>query len=164
MSEKTAEDVPSTAPKKGGGAVAMVLGMILPGLVAGAASFGAVKAATKNMHAPAAAEEHHAKEEKPPGPTVALDPFLVSVPDANKKMHPMKLTLAVEFNAATKEEATKSYTPRIRDAILTHMRAMTFEEAADTHSDKLRADLLEKCRTVGASTADRVLITDMVTQ
>jgi flagellar basal body-associated protein FliL len=81
----------------------------------------------------------------------------------------MKVTLAVEFEANGKEEgkddALKSFVPRIRDAALSYLRLMTYEDAMDTnHSDKMRTDLLEKFRAAGATGATRVLVTDLVVQ
>ena len=59
----------------------------------------------------------------------------------------------------------KGYTPRIRDAVLSHVRTMTFEEAADhSHSDKLKAELLHRVQEAGATSAEKILVTDMVTQ
>jgi flagellar basal body-associated protein FliL len=138
--------------------------MVLPPLLAGGASYGAVKVSS---HAPP--QQHvevaaHA-EAKPPGPTVALEPFLVSVVDAKGKVHPMKLSVAVEFGPLVKEDVLKAFVPRIRDGILAHMRTLSFEEAVDSqHSEKLRSELLERCVKAGAVGAERVLITDLVSQ
>jgi flagellar basal body-associated protein FliL len=161
---KDTASTPAPAPKKGGGVVGMVLGMVLPPLLAAAASYGAVRA---SAHAPPphVVEVVQHVEAKPPGPTVALDPFLVSVVDAKGKGHPMKLSVAVEFGGLVKEDALKAFVPRIRDAILAHMRTLTFEEAVDSqHSEKLRTELLERCQKAGASGAERILITDLVSQ
>lgn len=149
------------APAKKGGGAAMILGLVFPALLAGGAAYGATRAAAK---APGHAEPAHV-EAKPPGPTVALEPFLVSILDASKKAHPLKLSLAVEFGSKDKEEELKTFVPRIRDAILAYVRALSYEEAVDSqHSEKLRAELLERCRKAGATTAERVLITDLVSQ
>lgn len=152
------------AAKKGGGAVAMVLGIVLPAILAGAGSFGGARVAGAQQ--PAAHVEAPAHVElKPPGPTVALDPFLVSVPDAKGKGHPMKLSVAVEFGPLVHEDILKAFVPRIRDAILAHMRTLTYEEALESaHSDKLREELLERCKKAGAAGAERILITDLVSQ
>lgn len=157
------KETPAAQPPKGGGGGSLIIGMILPALLSAAGSYGGVRAAG---HAtPASQAESSHVEAKPPGPTMALEPFLVNILDSQKKPHPMKLSLAVEFDATTKEETIKSFMPRIRDAILTHMRTLTFEEAVDSeHSAKLRADLLERCRTSGAMGAERILITDLVAQ
>lgn len=169
MSENTDKPKDSTpavagaATKPKGGAMPMILGMLLPAILAGAGSYGGARAAGKA--AGGHAEAPHHEEVKPPGPTMALEPFLVSINDAAKRAHPMKLTVAVEFDAHTKEDVIKAYMPRIRDAVLAHMRTMTFEDAVDQqHSDKLRGDLLERCKKSGAAGAERVLITDLVSQ
>lgn len=167
MSEPEKPKDPSTpapAPKKKGGAVALVLGMVLPPILAAGASYGAVRA-TSHAPPPHVIEVVKQVEAKPPGPTVALDPFLVSVIDTKGRGHPMKLSVAVEFGALVKEDVLKAFVPRIRDAILAHMRTLTFEEAVDSqHSEKLRTELLERCQKAGATGAERVLITDLVSQ
>jgi flagellar basal body-associated protein FliL len=147
-----------------------VLMLILPAALAGAAAFGGVRFATAHAAGPTGqAEQHAVAVLPPPGPTVALDPFLVVTLDAQKKTHAMKVTLAVEFEASGKEEgkddALKGFVPRIRDAALSYLRLMTYEDAMDTnHSDKMRTDLLEKFRAAGAAGATRVLVTDLVVQ
>lgn len=156
---------PAAAPKKGGG-LGVVLGIVLPALLSAGGAFGGVKAAghapAAGGHAPEPALRH---EPRPPGPTIALDPFLVSVPDANKKSHPLKLTVAIEFESTVKEDGLKSFMPRIRDAILSHMRQLTYEQAIDQeHAHKLREELLERVHKSGAVAAERVLITDLVSQ
>jgi len=151
------------APKKGGGGAGLVLGLVLPALLAAGASYGGSRAAAR---APAPhAEAHPHAEVKPPGPTLTLEPFLVSVVDANKKGHPMKLSVAVEFGATVKEDTLKSFVPRIRDAILAYMRTLSYEDAVDSHhAGKLREELLERCQKAGAASAEKILITDMVSQ
>lgn len=157
-----AAETPAPA-KKGGGGAAMIIGMILPAMLAGGASYGATRAASGKAGHGAEAPAH--VEAKPPGPTVALEPFLVVVTDSARKAHPMKLSVAIEFGSLDKEDAVKPFVPRIRDAILAYVRALPYEEAIDSqHSEKLRAELLERCHKAGAATAERVLITDLVSQ
>ena len=153
------------AAKKGGGAVGMILGILLPAILAAGASFGGARVAGGHQPAPHVEVAQHV-EAKPPGPTIALDPFLVSVPDAKGKGHPMKLSVAVEFGGLVHDEAAlKAFVPRIRDAVLAYMRTLTYEEALESaHSDKLREELLERCKKAGASAAERILITDLVSQ
>jgi flagellar basal body-associated protein FliL len=166
MSE-TKENKPApaeaTPPKKGS---AGIVGLLLPALLAGGASFGGVKLSAAHAALSAGAPEHAAVvEAAPPGPTVALDPFLVLTQDTSKKTHAMKLTIAVEFNDKAKEETLKSFTPRIRDAALGYLRVLSYEDALDSgKTDKLRNDLLERFRQIGATSAQRVLITDLVLQ
>jgi len=140
----------------------MIVGMVLPALLAGGAAYGAARAAAK---APAHAEAPAHREVKPPGPTVALDPFLVSVQDASKKAHPIKLTVAVEFEVTAKEDMLKPFMPRVRDAILSFVRTLSYEEMTDpAHSEQFRTELLERCHKIGATDATRILITDLVSQ
>ena len=158
--------VAAAAPSKPkGGALGMIIGILVPGLLSVAGSFGGARAASHGAPAPHVEAPVHHTEPKPPGPTVALDPFLVAVVDGSKKSHPMKLTVAVEFESTAKEEALKPFTPRIRDAILAYMRTLSYEDAVDQeHSLQLRADLLERVHKAGATGAERVLITDLVSQ
>ena len=80
-------------------------------------------------------------------------------------MHAMKVSLAVEFEEKVKEETLKGFTPRVRDAALAYLRSLNYEDAVDgARSDKVRADLLDRFRSVGAVAATRVLITDLVIQ
>jgi flagellar basal body-associated protein FliL len=141
-----------------------LLGLILPALIAGAAAFGGAKlSAARAAAAPPA--EHASVAAPPPGPTVSLEPFVLLTPDTSRKMHAMKVSLAVEFDEKAKEDTLKAFTPRIRDAVLGYLRVLTYEDATDgPKSEKVRAELLEKIRAVGAVGATRVLITDLVVQ
>ena len=172
MSEEAKKDAApaaAAAPAKKGGGIGLILGIVLPALLSAGGAFGGVKAASHGAahgggggHEAEPAPRH---EPRPPGPTVNLEPFLVSIADTQKKGHPMKLTVAIEFESTAKEETLKTYTPRIRDAILAYMRTLTYEEATDQeHAHKLREELLEKVQKSGAVAAERVLITDLVSQ
>jgi flagellar basal body-associated protein FliL len=152
------------APASGGGKPGL-MGMLLPAVLAAGAAFGGAKLAGAQHAAP---PTEHAQASKPPGPTLALEPFLLSIADANKKAHPMKVTIAIEFESGSKDEkedAMKALTPRIRDATLAYLRTQTYETAIDpVGGDKMRSELLERLRSSGAPTAEHVLITDLVLQ
>ena len=160
MSEPEEKSPPAAAPapKK-----TSPLAIILPAIFAAGAAFGGAKVAGAHAAGPAPAE-HHAAPVHPPGPTVPLDPFLVTIADANKKVHPMKVTIAIEFEATVKEDSLKAFAPRIRDATLSYVRTMTYEAAVDSNTQKMREELLERVRKVGAESAERILITDLVVQ
>lgn len=115
--EKAEEAAPA---KKGGGGIALVAALITV-IGAGGASFFGAKFGTKGGAAHAAT--HVVEEEPPPGPTLALEPFLVNTFDAQKRPHAMKVTLALEFSEKTKEEHLKPLVPRVRDAALTHVES-----------------------------------------
>ena len=165
MSENTEAKAPDPKPAPKKGALGAILGLLLPAILSAASSYGAVRAANRHHEAPAHPPEPPRWDPKPPGPTVALEPFLVSVQDEARKAHPMRLTIAVEFDATVKEETLKAFTPRIRDAVLAHLRTLRYEDAVDSqHQEKLRGELLERCRSVGALAAERILVTDLVVQ
>ena len=153
---------PAAAPPPKSSALGGILKFIVPAILAAGASYGGARGAA--AHPPVAAAPHK-EEVQAPGPTVALEPFLVTTPDAKGKGHAMKVSLAVEFEHAQKEDALKPFAARIRDAVLTHVRTLSYEDAADgAHMEKLRAELLERIRAAGATGAARVLITDFVIQ
>jgi flagellar basal body-associated protein FliL len=161
MSETKEKEKPAQA----GGSGPRLLGMMLPAVFAAAAAFGGAKVAGGHPASATPAAEHVEHEAKPPGPTLALEPFLLTVVDANKKSHPMKVTIAIEFDASEKEEALKALTPRIRDASLGYLRTLSHEEVIDpAGGDKLRSEMLEHLRASGATSAQHVLITDLVVQ
>jgi flagellar basal body-associated protein FliL len=165
MSDDKKTPAAPAAPATGGGGAGKILGILLPAIIAGGASFGGAKFASGHQ-APAAPAAEHA-EAKAPGPTLALEPFLLTVPDGTKKAHAMKVTIAVEFDAASikGEEGFKTLVPRIRDSALSYLRTLTYEEVLDpTAGDTMRKDLLEKTQSSGAPGAQRVLITDFVVQ
>jgi flagellar basal body-associated protein FliL len=152
--DKKAEEKP---PKKRG---SLILSVLVPAILAGAAAFGGARMSTIHLYFPRAASAP-----PPPGPTVNLEPFVLVTPDASKHMHPMRVAIAVEFDGKAKEEAIKPYTPRIRDATLAYLRSITYEEAMEPgESDRMRQELLERLHAVGAGEASRVLITDLVIQ
>jgi len=147
-------------------AIGGLMRILIPAILAAAASYGGARGAVAHAAAaPAPAAEHEKAEGHAPGPTVTLDPFLVTIHDSSKKAHVMKLSVAVEFKELAKEEELKGFAPRIRDAILGYIRGLSFEEAAEgAGMEKMRTELLERCKKAGASGAERVLVTDFVLQ
>lgn len=138
----------------------MLVGVVISAVLSGGAAFGGARAASK-----APAQEAPVVHVHPPGPTVSLEPFLASVPDSTGKMHAVKLTLAIELGREAKDEEFKAFVPRVRDAILTYVRAMTYEKLADKEGiETFRKELLEKLRAVGADAAEQILVTDLITQ
>jgi flagellar basal body-associated protein FliL len=166
MSDKTDDKAP-VADKKAaprGGAV----GLVLTGLIAGGAAFGGARAAAGRSagHAPPApAAASHTPRVGPPGYTLALEPFLVMAADTNRRAHPMRVVLAVEFDQTVREEGARVFVSRIRDASLTYLRTITYEAASDPERmEQLRTHLLERVQSTGATGVTRVLLTDLVVQ
>lgn len=169
-----AEEKP--AAPKGPSAVGGILKILIPAILAAGASYGGTryaKAQNAIVVIKEKEESEHKKVDGPPGPTLSLEPFLLSVMDAQKKPHPMKLTVAVEFSEKAGGGGgehggggdVKVYMPRIRDVVLTFLRSMSYEQITDpSHFDTMRKELLEKCKDVGAEGATKVLVTDFVIQ
>ncbi len=163
MSDKDPKKDASAAPVAPRPGISPV-GLVLPAVLAAAASFGGARVAGARTVAPAPAEAH-APHIEPPGPTLSLEPFLVMATDAGHHSHPMRVTLAVEFAQSVHEETTRAFVPRIRDAALNYIRGMSYEDATDSaRMDHIRAELLERFRVTGAVGAERVLVTDLVIQ
>lgn len=163
------------APAASGRGGGVILAIVLPALAAAGATFGGTFWSTRMVaarcgnHEAVAVATTHVEPAKPPGPTLPLEAFLLNIPDGNKKAHPTKVTMAVEFSEDSKvakdEAALKALTPRLRDAVLGYLRRMTYEELSDpAASDQLRSELIFRVRAVGANGAERVLITDLVVQ
>lgn len=149
-------------PSSKGGAITLVLTVLL----AGAASFGGAKlGSAAHPPAPVHAAPAHAPTATPPGPTIALEPFIVTMQEPQGPAHVLKLTIAVELKLGKKEEDFKPFVPRVRDATLTYLRSLSYEEAqSGERFEHLRADLLERIQKLGVNVAEQVLITDFVTQ
>lgn len=150
------------APKKKGGMAGALIGVVVSAVLAGGAAYGGAKAASGGG-------EHHEAPPKPkfhpPGPTVALEPFIANLPDKDGKNHAVKVTIAIELAREAQEDAFKVFTPRIRDVTLSYIRGLSFEQMANKDAaDKMRKELLEKWQAIGATDAQQVLITDLITQ
>jgi flagellar FliL protein len=140
-----------------------MLMLIVTAALAGGASFAGAKFGSRAHAEPAHAAVAHAVA--PPGPTIAVDPFLVTIPDGKGPPHVLKLTIAIELKPAGKEDELKAFVPRIRDTTLTYLRALTYEEAQSTgRFERLRVDLLERIDKLGVTMVEQVLVTDFVTQ
>src|SRR5580658_6508369 len=113
-SKATEKNKEPSIPSSKAGLVGRVMSILVPALVAGAASFGGTRVAGAHRAAPSA--EPVVEAPKPPGPTLALEPFVFTVADTSKKAHPMKVTIAVEFEAGANEEGLKGLVHRVRDA------------------------------------------------
>jgi flagellar basal body-associated protein FliL len=159
-----ADEKAQAAPKPAGQSpVATILGLLLPALLAGAAAFGGARFAAAGGAHPKVVV---VKETPPPGPTLALEPFIFTVNDGSHKTHAVKVSLAVEFKPAkNKDEDLKTLVPRVRDACLAYLRTLTYE-ATTTQGldDKAREELLSRIRQQGAGEAEKVLVTDFVVQ
>lgn len=166
MSDKK-DDAAPEADKKPAGRGAGMVGNVVSAVIAGAAAFGGARFAAARAgggHAPSPAA-HAPPRLGPPGYTLALEPFLVMASDANRRPHPMRAVLAVEFEQGVTEEQARAFVSRIRDSVLGYLRTVTYEIASDPERvERLRNDLLDRVRATGAANVSRVLVTDLVVQ
>lgn len=159
---KKAETKDGEAPKKKGGMAGALIGVVVSAVLAGGAAYGGAKAASGGHH-----EEEPPPKPKfhPPGPTVPLEPFIANLPDKEGKNHAVKVTIAIELAREAQEDPFKVFVPRVRDVTLSYIRSLTFEQiASNDATEKMRKELLEKWQNVGATDAQQVLITDLITQ
>jgi flagellar basal body-associated protein FliL len=147
-------------PEKKGGGISIV-GLIVPAILAGGAAFGGAKfgatAPPQKVIVEAPAE--------PPGPALPIDAFVVTIPDEKGKAHAMRLTIALELKPHAHEEEMKGFVPRIRDAGLSYLRELKFEEVQSPERiERIREDLHQRFDKLGAKQIEHVLITDFVSQ
>ncbi len=163
MPEDQAQEEPGSAPKRS--VIGAMVSMVLPALVAGAASFGGATVGTARAE-PAEPPPPAASEESAvPGPTVRMTPFVLTVTDESGQPHAMKISIALELTPDAQEEDFSLFVPRVRDAVLSLLRSSSFETISDSQSqEKLRSDLLDRIHALGATAAERVLFTDFVIQ
>ena len=173
-----AEDSKDSGGKEGDGAVTkkpkskmllLVLGAIAATGTSAAA--GAVlgptfagRQAPAAEHAAAGASSHG--EEGVPGEAAALDPIIVDVREANGEMHHLKVGIALELGHGVSEDEIKKLMPRMRDAAISYLRGLPFDEiASPAKFDPIRAELGERIEhAAGKSRVTRVLFTDFVAQ
>ena len=159
---KKAETKEGDAPKKKGGMAGALIGVVVSAALAGGAAYGGAKAASGGHHEP---EPPPKPKFHPPGPTVPLEPFIANLPDKEGKNHAVKVTIAIELAREAQEDAFKVFVPRVRDVTLSYIRGLTFEQIANKDAtEKIRIEVLEMWQAVGATDAQQVLITDLITQ
>lgn len=159
----TKDAAPAAPEPKKGGAALSIISIVLTGALAGGASFAGARAAG---HTPK--KDEHVLEPpkiKAPGPTVALEPFIANVADESGNPHAVKVTFFVELEHDAKEDLFKSFIPRVRDTILAHLRNQPFERFSKQEEfEKMREELKEKIKQVGAFSANQILVTEIIMQ
>ena len=156
------------------GAVALVV--IAVGSAVAGARFapmlgGRAAAAEAAKHDDGAAEsdeEDEAEEEKSEGPTEVVDSVFVDVRDdkAGGEIHHLKVGMAVEFKAKLGEEDWKKFAPRVKNAALSYLRGLRFDEVTDpTRFEAIQKELHARVRkAIGRKGVRHVLVTDFVVQ
>ena len=144
----------------GGSVAGAVLG---PQLLGGAESHEAPAAAGKGHEAPSG-HEGAAPAEKII--SVDIPPIVVDLRDADGRIRHLKVGLAAELAETVKMEEFKLLSPRGREATLSYLRSLTFEEVADPAryagiKDEISKRMIEA---IGAARIQRILLVDFVLQ
>jgi len=154
------------APGGGGGLVGKLLGIVLPTVFAGAAAFAGAKFGGGHA-APAHEETPKAHDEKKvPGLTIELKAFIINVTDEKTgENKPLKMSIAIELQKLAKKEEFEPFIPRIRDTVFSYVRQVSYQEVMKPRTkDRMTEDLLGLIHKLGAESATRVLVQEMVTQ
>jgi flagellar basal body-associated protein FliL len=168
--EESKPDKAAPAPKKKGlppivlmiGAIVATGASAAAGAVLGPALAG--NKAQAGAHAPAASAS--AEEAEVPGETAALDSIVVDVREANGELHHLKVGIAVELGHGVTEEQFKHLVPRMRDAAISYLRGLPFDQiTTPAKFDPIRTELGERiAHAAGKDKVKRVLFTDFVAQ
>lgn len=153
-----------------GGAAGLILG---PKLIGGSPPAEAAPAANAGAHAAPASHAPASKEHKAAGGghpekivSFRFDPIIVDVMDRDGEAHHLKVGLAAELAEGALEDEFKLVQPRGREAAITFLRSLTYEEITNPKKyTKLKRDLSKKVtKAVGEERVARLLVTDFVAQ
>lgn len=154
--------------KRSGGRILLLLAVVA--LAVGAFAAGSVFGPTvvSKLHWPhrATVAENPDKDEGPAGSTAVLDPIIIDLREASGEIHHLKLGIGIELMTSMHGEEFKRYDPRVRDATISYLRTLTFEEVTNASQlERIRSTLRERIGTaIGRSAVRRVLFTDFVAQ
>lgn len=117
---------------------------------------------------PANAEDAVAEEDAEPTQIVTSSfmPIVIDVRSHSGKVHHLKVGLAAELAEGVLEEEFRLVQPRGREAALTYLRTLSFEDITDSEKYLVIKDELAKrvAEAVGQDKAHRILLVDFVTQ
>jgi flagellar basal body-associated protein FliL len=186
-------DTPETAAavpaKKGKGgliiAIAIAVVTLIGGSVAGAVlgpkllGGGPPKAAPAEEGEGEAEAAHGEEKEKEKGhgetsggghlekiTSVAFPAVVVDLRDQDERIRHLKVAINAEIPDTTAEEEFKLYMPRGREAILTYLRSLNYEEVSDPKQYETIKEELSKrvIEAVGPKRVKRVLLVEFVSQ
>lgn len=149
-----------------GGAAGLVLG---PKLIGGSPPAVAAPGANPGAHGAPSPPAGPAKAHKSvPEKVVSFrfDPIIVDVMDKQGEAHHLKVGLAAELAEGASEADFKLVQPRGREAAITFLRSLTYEEITNPKKySKLKKDLSTKVtKAVGEERVSRLLVIDFVAQ
>jgi flagellar basal body-associated protein FliL len=175
------QESPKAAKKSGGGRiVAIIIGVVvLVGGMAIGTLFGSKLLGKESVAEAAPVKKSHAKEAKSDDEeeeesddpehkivSVEFEPIVMDLRDSHDAVHHLKVGLAVELAEKEKPEEFHAVIPRGRQAVLSYLRALSFEEVSKPEQfQKVREEIAEAVtKAVGARRVSRVLLVDFVAQ
>ena len=98
--------------------------------------------------------------------SVAFPAVVVDLRDQDERIRHLKIGINVEVPESVPEDEFKLYMPRGREAILTYMRSLNYEEVTDpTRYETIKSELSKRVtEAVGAKRVKRVLVVEFVSQ
>ena len=140
----------------------VLLGMMLAGAGAGALL---VPRFASRLPWPRKADATVDKDE-PPAAVAVLDSIVIDLRESSGELHHLKVGVALELKSSFHGEEFKRYEPRVRDATISYLRTLTFEEVtAPANLERIRTTLGERVAVaIGHGNVRRVLFTDFVAQ
>lgn len=158
MAEEIDTDV--DAPKKKGGKLGLILGLVLA-LAGGGGAFYAVQSGMILGAEDEHAEEEHVEEELPKIAFVPIDPMII--PMGKQSKYNLRFQAQLEV-APDQAEQVAHLMPRILDVLNGYLRAVDAEVLANPASLlKLRAQMLRRVQLVaGREQVKDLLITEFV--
>jgi flagellar basal body-associated protein FliL len=165
--EDSEESVPGPkAPKKSRLGLVLVI-VVIPVLVTGAAVAGTMFGPSLLGHAKKAEHEPAKEKEKDKiGESVELNPIMVDARADDGALHHLKVVLAIELAEGTPKEEFMRYAPRGREAAVGYLRSQSFDHLVAPEQYAAVRTELSKIFTdaIGHERVGRVLVTDFVAQ
>lgn len=175
------------APSKAKGRILAVVGLLLVvgvSSVAGAAlspiigpRFAPPAAPAKSARAHAAGDEAEPQENEEEGEAekdkkgeakglLTLEAIVVDLRDAQQETHHLKIGMAIELKSELPEEEGKVFVMRAKDASITYLRTLSYEDVTDhAKFEQIRKELTTRViKAFGKSHGKKMLITEYVVQ
>jgi flagellar basal body-associated protein FliL len=189
MSEEPEKPAEGAAPKKG--KAGLIIGIVIAGVtLVGGSVAGAVlgpkllggsdEAAEKPAKSEKSSKGHksekseksesHGEGDEGEGPekitNVDVSPVVVDLRDADGRIRHLKVGLTAELSEKVTPEEFKLYAPRGREALLTYLRTLTFEDVSDPpHFLIIKEEIAKRViEAVGEDRVHRLMLTDFVLQ
>ena len=157
------------AAKKSGGKAGMIIIAVFVCICSTAgAVFGQVALARMKpeKEKPDAAYEEKEKEEPLGAETLELPALIVDIRTSTGEVHHLKLAMAIELSKPVPEEEQKKLIVRAKDAALSYLRTLTYDEVTSQEKfDGIKKELNDRIgKAMGHGRVNRVLFTEYVVQ